>query len=109
MEGTFVVLGCGPTAKGAWWRKDGALISSYDGQVWLFEVGVPDEGEYTCSADSQIFNYLLIIQGTCRTGHVISLTDRVVDHVISLVDHVISLVDHVISLADHVIFYISEI
>ena len=83
-----MVLGCGPTVKGAWWRKNGAPISSYDGQVWLFEVGVQDEGEYTCSANSQIFNYLLIIQG--RT------------------DHVISIEGHVISLAGHVIFLISE-
>ena len=46
------------------WTKNGTTISSYDGQVWLFEVDTHDEGEYTCSRGSQVLNYLLVVQGS---------------------------------------------
>lgn len=63
-EGGFVVLRCGLAGKDVEWTKDGKSITSYDGEVWLFDVNSSDEGEYSCSLNSHTNNYLLQVQGT---------------------------------------------
>ena len=51
------------------WSKDGSVVSSYEGQVWLFQVAVSDEGEYSCARGQQMLSYLLQVQGTCRSSY----------------------------------------
>jgi hypothetical protein len=62
-EGGFVVLRCGIAGKDVEWTKNGESITSYDGEVWLFDVDSSDEGEYSCSLNSLTTNYLLLVQG----------------------------------------------
>ena len=64
MEGSFSVLSCALPGTGVTWTKNGNPVSSYEGQVWLFEVSTSDEGEYSCSNGSQLVNYLLVVRGT---------------------------------------------
>lgn len=62
-EGGIVILRCGIAGKNVEWSKDGNSITSYDGEVWLFDVDISDEGEYSCSLGSQTHNYLLVVEG----------------------------------------------
>ena len=62
-EGGFVILRCGLSGKDVEWTKNGESITSYDGEVWLFDVDSSDEGEYSCTLNSQTNNHLLLIQG----------------------------------------------
>lgn len=68
--GTFVLV-CALTGSDVEWRKNGEAISSYNGQVWLFEVTASDQGEYLCSLDTQLVNYLLLVHGTTSCSKIL--------------------------------------
>ena len=62
-EGGFIALSCDITGTNITWDKDGKSITSYDGEVWLFNVDISDQGEYSCSQGDQVSNYLLLVHG----------------------------------------------